>query len=72
MTAWLIRLLMAVVVLAAALPGLGDETDDEKVRERLRLRDRIERLEDEIKEQQADFIARGGRFLVPLPTPRLV
>lgn len=27
---------------------------------------------DEIKGQQADFIARGGKFLVPLPTPRLV
>lgn len=27
---------------------------------------------DEIKEQQADFIAHGGKFLVPLPTPRLV
>jgi SAM-dependent methyltransferase len=27
---------------------------------------------DEIREQQADFIARGGKFLVPLPTPRLV
>lgn len=27
---------------------------------------------DEIREQQAAFEARGGRFLVPLPTPRLV
>lgn len=27
---------------------------------------------DEIYEQQADFRARGGRFLVPLPQPRLV
>lgn len=27
---------------------------------------------DEIREQQADFVARGGKFIVPLPTPRLV
>lgn len=27
---------------------------------------------DEIYEQQAEFRARGGKFLVPLPTPRLV
>lgn len=27
---------------------------------------------DEIKEQQTGFLARGGKFLVPLPTPRLV
>lgn len=27
---------------------------------------------DEIREQQADFLARGGRFLVPLPQPMLV
>jgi ABC-type Fe3+-hydroxamate transport system substrate-binding protein len=27
---------------------------------------------DEIKEQQADFLARGGKFVVPLPTPRIV
>lgn len=27
---------------------------------------------DEIYEQQADFRARGGKFLVPLPTPRLI
>ncbi len=27
---------------------------------------------DEIRQQQADFAARGGKFLVPLPTPRLV
>lgn len=27
---------------------------------------------DEIREQQADFLARGGRFLVPLPVPALV
>ena len=27
---------------------------------------------DEIKEQQAGFLARGGKFLVPLPMPRLV
>ena len=27
---------------------------------------------DEIKEQQAGFLASGGKFLVPLPTPRLV
>ena len=26
---------------------------------------------DEIKEQQAGFLARGGKFLVPLPTPRV-
>ena len=26
----------------------------------------------EIKEQQAGFLARGGKFLVPLPTPKLV
>ena len=27
---------------------------------------------DEIREQQSDFVARGGRFLVPLPEPVLV
>lgn len=27
---------------------------------------------DEIREQQADFLAQGGRFIVPLPQPRLV
>lgn len=27
---------------------------------------------DEIREQQADFVARGGQFLVPLPKPMLV
>jgi SAM-dependent methyltransferase len=27
---------------------------------------------DEIAEQQADFVRRGGRFLVPIPTPRFV
>lgn len=27
---------------------------------------------DEIVEQQADFVRRGGRFLVPIPTPRFV
>ncbi|MEL7491740.1 MAG: class I SAM-dependent methyltransferase [Pseudomonadota bacterium] len=27
---------------------------------------------DEIKEQQADFVKRGGKFVVPLPTPRIV
>ena len=27
---------------------------------------------DEIREQQSDFVARGGRFLVPLPEPMLV
>jgi len=27
---------------------------------------------DEIREQQADFREAGGRFLVPLPTPRLI
>jgi SAM-dependent methyltransferase len=27
---------------------------------------------DEIKQQQAKFLARGGKFIVPLPTPRLV
>lgn len=27
---------------------------------------------DEIKEQQAEFLARGGRFLVPLPEPSIV
>jgi hypothetical protein len=27
---------------------------------------------DEIKEQQAEFRARGGRFLVPFPEPRIV
>jgi hypothetical protein len=27
---------------------------------------------DEIKEQQAGFLARGGKFLVPLPMPRIV
>jgi SAM-dependent methyltransferase len=27
---------------------------------------------DEIREQQSDFVARGGRFLVPLPQPILV
>ena len=27
---------------------------------------------DEIKSQQADFLARGGKFVVPLPTPRIV
>lgn len=27
---------------------------------------------DEIKQQQADFVSRGGKFLVPLPTPALV
>jgi hypothetical protein len=27
---------------------------------------------DEIVTQQADFIRRGGRFLVPIPTPRFV
>jgi len=27
---------------------------------------------DEIAVQQADFVHRGGRFLVPIPTPRFV
>ncbi|MBU2531147.1 MAG: class I SAM-dependent methyltransferase [Alphaproteobacteria bacterium] len=27
---------------------------------------------DEIKEQQSAFLARGGKFIVPLPTPRIV
>jgi SAM-dependent methyltransferase len=27
---------------------------------------------DEIKEQQAEFLTRGGKFLVPLPSPRIV
>ncbi len=27
---------------------------------------------DEITDQQADFVRRGGRFLVPIPTPRFV
>ncbi len=27
---------------------------------------------DEIAQQQAEFVRRGGRFLVPIPTPRLV
>lgn len=27
---------------------------------------------DEIRQQQADFVERGGRFIVPLPVPRLV
>ena len=27
---------------------------------------------DEIRQQQSDFAAKGGKFLVPLPTPVLV
>lgn len=27
---------------------------------------------DEIRDQQAPFAARGGQFVVPLPTPRVV
>jgi hypothetical protein len=29
-------------------------------------------LADEIVREQADFAARGGRFIVPVPVPRLL
>ncbi|MEZ5988064.1 MAG: class I SAM-dependent methyltransferase [Planctomycetota bacterium] len=29
-------------------------------------------FKDEIQEQQAEYVARGGRFIVPIPTPRVL